>query len=167
MSDDLKQLLAERVRSLAPQSLLMLGRDRMGLVDLAGLTATVPRIEVVEQEVLLRHWSGEDRYDLALIIGALEHLPKSEALALLSRIRDLQARRMIMVLPMGPSWSGHQSRWDPSELLALGMTLYLSASVADKPVQVYEFDIERYKATPDWLNPKHWANPELYGKYRW
>lgn len=63
MSDDLKQALAERVRSLAPQSLLMLGSDRMGLVDLADLTATVPRIEVVELETLLRHWSSEDRYD--------------------------------------------------------------------------------------------------------
>ncbi|MGH8659184.1 MAG: DUF6231 family protein [Gammaproteobacteria bacterium] len=167
MSDDLKQALGERVRSLAPQSLLVLGSDQMGLVDRASLTATVPRIEVVEQDILLRHWSGEDRYDLALIVGALEHLPKPEALALLSRIRDLQARRMMMVLPIGLAWSGHQSQWDPSELLALGMTLYLNSSVADKPVHVYEFDIERYKATPDWLNPKHWANPQLFGKYRW
>lgn len=167
MSDDLKQALAERVRSLAPQSLLVLGSDRMGLVDLADFTAAVPRIDVVEREILRKHWSGEDRYDLALIIGALEHLPKPEALALLSRIRDLQARRMMMVLPMGPDWSGHQSQWNPSDPLALGMTLYFSSSVADKPVHVYEFDIERYKATPDWLNPKHWANPELFGKYRW
>ncbi|MGH8628748.1 MAG: DUF6231 family protein [Gammaproteobacteria bacterium] len=167
MSDDLKQALAERVRSLTPQSLLVLGSDRMGLVDLASLAGAVSRIEVVEQEILLKRWSGEDRYDLALIVGALEHLPKPEALALLSRIRDLQARRMMMVLPMGPSWSGHESQWDPSEPLALGMTLYLSSSVAGSPVHVYEFDIERYKATPDWLNPTHWANPQLYGKYRW
>jgi len=167
MIDDLKQAVAERVRSLTPRSLLVLGSDRMGLVDLASLAGAVSRIEVVEQKTLLRRWSGKDRYDLAVIVGALEHLPKPEALALLSRIRDLQARRMMMVLPMGPSWLGHESEWDPSELLALGMTLYLSSSVAGSPVHVYEFDIERYKATPDWLNPKHWANPQLYGKYRW
>jgi len=83
MSDDLKQALADRVRSLAPRSLLILGRDRMGLVDLPLLTATVPRIEVVDQEILLKRWSGEDRYDLALIIGALEHLSKPQALAVI------------------------------------------------------------------------------------
>jgi Family of unknown function (DUF6231) len=166
MSDDLKRALAERVRSLAPQSLLILGSDRTGLVGLADLTAAVPRVELVEHPIL-RQWCGAQRYDLALIIGALEHLPKREALALLSRIRDLRARRTMLVLPVGPAWSGHQSQWDPAELLALGMTLYCSSALADKPVHVYEFDIERYKATPDWLNAKDWANPELFGKYRW
>jgi hypothetical protein len=32
---------------------------------------------------------------------------------------------------------------------------------------VYLFDIESYKDTPDWLNPRNWANPELWDKYRW
>lgn len=32
---------------------------------------------------------------------------------------------------------------------------------------LYLFDIESYKDTPDWLNPRNWANPELWDKYRW
>jgi hypothetical protein len=29
------------------------------------------------------------------------------------------------------------------------------------------FDVGSYKATPDWLNARHWANPQLWDKYRW
>ncbi|WP_290652932.1 DUF6231 family protein [Aquisalimonas sp.] len=32
---------------------------------------------------------------------------------------------------------------------------------------LYGFDVGTYKTTPDWLNPRYWANPELWGKYRW
>ncbi|MBN2872050.1 MAG: hypothetical protein JXJ30_03970 [Halothiobacillaceae bacterium] len=34
-------------------------------------------------------------------------------------------------------------------------------------IGVYLFDIDTYKDTPDWLNARHWAHPELWGKYRW
>ncbi len=35
------------------------------------------------------------------------------------------------------------------------------------PEPVFNYDIRDYKHTPDWLNARHWANPELWGKYRW
>jgi len=47
------------------------------------------------------------------------------------------------------------------QMVSLGFT----RQVADEPI--YLFDIETYKRTPDWLNARHWANPELWGKYRW
>ncbi|MFO7808749.1 DUF6231 family protein [Guyparkeria sp.] len=47
------------------------------------------------------------------------------------------------------------------QLVSLGFT----RQAADEPI--YLFDIETYKRTPDWLNARHWANPELWGKYRW
>jgi len=47
------------------------------------------------------------------------------------------------------------------QMVSLGFTRH----AADVPV--YLFDIETYKRTPDWLNARHWANPELWGKYRW
>lgn len=35
------------------------------------------------------------------------------------------------------------------------------------PEPVFNYDIRDYKHTPDWLNARNWANPELWGKYRW
>ncbi|HQS02009.1 MAG: hypothetical protein B7Y58_02165 [Halothiobacillus sp. 35-54-62] len=29
------------------------------------------------------------------------------------------------------------------------------------------FDVGSYKAPPDWLNARHWANPQLWDKHRW
>ncbi|MGD8939893.1 MAG: DUF6231 family protein [Gammaproteobacteria bacterium] len=34
-------------------------------------------------------------------------------------------------------------------------------------MHVYAFDIASYKTTPDWLNNKYWANPELWDKHWW
>lgn len=47
------------------------------------------------------------------------------------------------------------------QMVSLGFTRQVTAE------PVYLFDIETYKRTPDWLNARHWANPELWGKYRW
>ncbi|MDD3447840.1 MAG: DUF6231 family protein [Gammaproteobacteria bacterium] len=34
-------------------------------------------------------------------------------------------------------------------------------------VHLYGFDIATYKVTPDWLNSRYWANPELWDRYWW
>ncbi|TKA91199.1 hypothetical protein FAZ79_01265 [Guyparkeria sp. SB14A] len=47
------------------------------------------------------------------------------------------------------------------KMVSLGFT----RQAPDAPV--YLFDIKTYKHTPDWLNARNWANPELWGKYRW
>ena len=40
---------------------------------------------------------------------------------------------------------------------------YFGLSDNDK-VQVFIYDISEYKDSPDWLNNKNWANPELWEK---
>jgi hypothetical protein len=32
---------------------------------------------------------------------------------------------------------------------------------------LFTYHIDDYKKTPDWLNADNWANPEMWGKYRW
>ncbi|WP_019673061.1 DUF6231 family protein [Psychrobacter lutiphocae] len=34
-------------------------------------------------------------------------------------------------------------------------------------INCWQFNLYDYKARPDWLNAKYWANPENYDKYRW
>lgn len=48
-----------------------------------------------------------------------------------------------------------------SRMIALGFR------GTELPEPVFNYDIRDYKHTPDWLNARHWANPELWGKYRW
>ncbi len=37
----------------------------------------------------------------------------------------------------------------------------------DPQSELYRFDIADYKTTPDWLNSRYWAHPELFDKHRW
>jgi hypothetical protein len=45
----------------------------------------------------------------------------------------------------------------------MGLARWSSAAT----FEIYGFDLGSYKATPDWLNARHWAHPEHWGKYRW
>ncbi|MFW6041456.1 MAG: DUF6231 family protein [Guyparkeria sp.] len=72
---------------------------------------------------------------------------------LLASLRDRGNRPVVVYLG--------ESVDDRMKMIALGY----KASSPDDPV--YQFDIHDYKQTPDWLNPRNWANPELWDKYRW
>ena len=97
------------------------------------------------------------RQDLVLV-GALEAFPRSDGEILVSRLRDLYARRVLARLrPTGP--------WQHRDMTAFGFTRL--ARLGAEEGALYGFDMATYKTTPDWLNPRFWANPELWGKYRW
>jgi len=110
----------------------------------------------------------EARSDMGIITETLEHLDKPGAFELLARFRDLYTARFCVTVRTGERWPALQSAWHRSDLLAIGMTLV--NSYEDDPqrrLQLYKYDIATYKATPRWLNPDNWANPELWNKYRW
>ena len=75
---------------------------------------------------------------------------------LLAALRDRANRRI--VVHVGEARIGDDV---DQRMVALGYRR-LTADAA-----VYQFDIETYKDTPDWLSPRNWANPELWDKYRW
>ncbi|KTG17767.1 hypothetical protein AUR63_06500 [Guyparkeria sp. XI15] len=75
---------------------------------------------------------------------------------LLAGLRDRANRRI--VVHVGEARIGDDV---DQRMVSLG---YRRLSAAEA---VYQFDIETYKDTPDWLNPRNWANPELWDKYRW
>lgn len=106
-------------------------------------------------------------YDVVLLLGVIENLDKAEADALLGRLRDLHARHVFVFVPIGEGWSGLRSHWQQTDLLALGFSLYRTYAAGQGNLHLYRFELDTYKATPEWLNSKYWANPELFGKYRW
>jgi hypothetical protein len=42
------------------------------------------------------------------------------------------------------------------------MSVMARYQVESKPLYLYQYAIETYKTTPDWLNSKFWANPERW-----
>nr|WP_284047489.1 DUF6231 family protein [Guyparkeria hydrothermalis] len=76
--------------------------------------------------------------------------------SLLAALRDRANRRIMVHLGKGRVGDA-----DDRQMVALGYRR-LQAEIP-----LYQFDIETYKDTPDWLSPRNWANPELWGKYRW
>jgi len=104
-------------------------------------------------------------YRLAVVVGVLERMDPQQGAALLASLRDLRARRVLVAVPGDGAQAGHP--WTLEEMLAHGLERLGEAACGGRALAVYGFDIDRYKRTPDWLNPRHWANPENWDKYRW
>lgn len=96
------------------------------------------------------------------ILDAEAALPRETATALVSRLRDIHAERVIVIAAesQGAALSRHA-------LIGLGFHRRAVSADGDVRRRWYEFDMAHYKVTPDWLNARNWANPELWDKYRW
>jgi len=116
---------------------------------------------------LLARLDRERHADVAVIAGGLEHLDRATANAVIARLRDLHNARLLVLLPEKPG-EHDISHWDLADLSGLGLRLEARTSNSDgETLLLYGFDIANYKRTPDWLNARHWANPEQWGKHRW
>ena len=114
-------------------------------------------------DMLLEALAGQPRFDFAIVRGVLERLDADSGAHLIARLRDVHARRFCLVL--GSSDTGH--RWQAAQLIAMGLSHWARETVDQATLEVYGFDLGTYKATPDWLNARHWAHPEQWGKNRW
>jgi len=161
--------LTRRLTTYAPTSLLAIGPRAASLLATyrqehpdAPLTHLDPR-GTFEGAVLLEALSEHGRFDFAVVRGVLERVDADSGAHLLARLRDVHARRFCVAL----SASGDAHTWQASELIAMGLTHWPSTSVQEADLEIYGFDVGTYKATPDWLNARHWAHPEHWGKFRW
>lgn len=97
------------------------------------------------------------RTDLALLTLAGDPGVAAQALA---RCRDLLARRVLVLVPATAPDHGN-------DLRALAFQHHASFQGDEALYEVWGYDIRTYKQVPDWLNPKFWANPEMWDKQRW
>lgn len=161
--EDLRRLVAEH----APESLL----------------AVLPHPRALFREYLKAHprcgleqVSGPDLVQgrrriepcrLAVVADTLEHLDKGQAQILIARLRDIYCATLFVLVPLGADRPELKSHWEPTELVALGLQPVKSYPCEGRPLHLYRFDLRDYKHTPDWLSPRHWANPEMWDKARW
>ncbi len=110
---------------------------------------------------------GAQRFDAAVVAGTLESLDKAAGARLIAALRDLYAARLYVVIPAGPPQAPAAGAWEAAELAAFGLSRIGEDRRAGTLLHLYQFDIGDYKQTPDWLNADHWANPQLWDKYRW
>jgi len=155
------------VNKYRPSSILIIGSA--GKTCIATYLNRHPdcRVDVLDGDEILRRLDSLGKYDLALVFHVLEYMDKTAAGVLISKLRDLHSARLVMLVPMESDAPGHLSRWREGELFGYGLVRIGTLRADDAPMQIYAFDIATYKTTPDWLNSKYWANPELFGKYWW
>jgi len=148
-------VLRERLVALAPRTVLVVGAlpDLDPQTTLAGCAERWLHIAPTDS----RRIADTGYWELALVGDTLEILPKRDGEVLLAGLRDLHARRSVVRLGHCPHWSDH-------DLIAFG---FHRLATTDSGVHYFGFDIATYKPTPDWLNADHWANPQLFERFRW
>lgn len=124
-------------------------------------------VTVISADSALAQLRQPQRFDVGVVANTLEFLDKDTAGQLIARLRDLHTDRFVVVVRMGAEWQQINSVWQTSDLLGFGMKLVGRYEVESKPVHLYKYDITTYKKTPEWLNASNWANPNMWGKFRW
>ena len=90
--------------------------------------------------------------ELAVLVLDGNDKGRTPSTAEVAAARDVRAQRCL-------AWVVDAKAWPDDELRALGFTPVAPA--------LWGYNIADYKPVPDWLNPRHWANPELWDKHRW
>ncbi|BBP61164.1 DUF6231 family protein [Pseudomonas sp. St316] len=155
-----QQALAAVLDRYAPQTLLLIGAG--GFPALEAFQQAHPNTEVVHASPgALPADVAARRFDLALALDCLEHLPKREGLNLLGGIRNLNASRIAVLADL------NACGWQETDFFSLALQASERFQREDQVLTLFTYDLLEYKQVPDWLNSRFWANPENFGKYWW
>ncbi len=165
--DKIADALVSLIQQVHPRSLLAVGEYACEICDrLAGASSSNSlQVHCLPHYTCLDDLEPARIVDLAIVAGMLESLPARAGAALIARLRDVQARRLILLV--SPIHSDEQTLWRRQDLLALGLHHQFSYGNDGQAAAIYTYDIANYKPTPDWLNPSNWAHPERWDKDRW
>ena len=147
------------LETLHPASVVLIDPNPHGLPPSCLAIGSACRLTHIQNDIL-SHLKTLERFDLGVVANTLEYLNRKTAGMVLARLRDINTRRFVVLVPIGNAWEGHRSHWETADLLGYGMTLMARYRVDNKPLHLYHYALESYKTTPDWLNSKHWAHPE-------
>ena len=112
---------------------------------------------LVTPEQLLEESLGQ-RVDLVAIGETITSSNPATRNEVIAKCRDQLSQRVMLELSQND-----ESGMTETECLALG---FVRCAITERN-RYYLFDLKTYKPAPDWLNPKFWANPQNWDKYRW
>ena len=95
------------------------------------------------------------RHALAIVADPLPAAMAREHDAVLARLRDVLAERVLVMAPQQAALT--------TRLTALGYRMLVRTS----QTLIASFDLYDYKQRPTWLNAEHWANPQQWDRFRW
>ncbi|MGV8920790.1 MAG: DUF6231 family protein, partial [Pseudomonas sp.] len=147
-----QQALAALLDRYAPKRLLLIG------------AASFPALDAFQQahpDTVFSHAApgplpvelAAQRFDLALAVDCLEHLPKRTGLELLGGVRNLNASRIAVLADL------HACGWQDTDFFSLALQASERFARDEQVLTLFTYDLRDYKQVPDWLNAKFWANP--------
>ncbi|QAX83747.1 hypothetical protein C2E19_07715 [Pseudomonas sp. DTU12.3] len=155
-----QQALAALLDRYAPARLLLIGASEFPA--LSAFKAAHPDTVVAHAAPgALPAELAAQRFDLALVVDCLEHLPKRDGLNLLGGIRNLNASRIAVLADLSACG------WQETDFYSLALQASERFQRDDQVLTLFTYDLLDYKQVPDWLNSRFWANPENFGKYWW
>ncbi|CAM3745505.1 hypothetical protein D3C81_1612500 [compost metagenome] len=154
-----QQALAALLDRHVPQRLLLIG-ERFPALEAFALAHPEVHIDVASPGPLPVELAAQ-RFDLALLVDCLEHLPKRDGLQLLGGIRNLNTSRVAVLADLSACG------WQETDFFALALQVSEKFKRDAQVLNLFTYDLREYKQVPDWLNAKFWANPENFGKYWW
>ncbi|MHA6161692.1 DUF6231 family protein [Pseudomonas sichuanensis] len=154
-----QQALAALLERFTPHKLLLVG-TRFPALDAFAAEHPGTLIEVASPGPLPAGLAAQ-RFDLALLVDCLEHLPKRSGLELLGGIRNLNASKVAVLADLGACG------WHDTDFFSLALSASEKFQRDEQVLSLFTYDLHDYKQVPDWLNAKFWANPQNFGKYWW
>lgn len=155
-----QQALAALLARYEPEKLLLVGASE--LPALSAFQSAHPDCRIAQAGAApLPAELAAQRFDLALLVDCLEHLPKRDGLQLLGGIRNLNSSRVGVLVDM------QAAQWQETDFFSLAMQASEQFQREGQTLHLFTYDLLDYKQVPDWLNAKFWANPENFGKYWW
>ncbi|HSC83015.1 MAG TPA: DUF6231 family protein [Pseudomonas sp.] len=155
-----QQAIAALLDRYQPSNLLLVGAGDIPAV--AAFAAAHPESRIHQVPAAsLDSATAAQRFDLALLVDCLEHLPKRTGLELLGGIRNLNASRLAVLVDL------NACDWQETDFFALALQASERFCRDEQTLTLFTYDLHEYKQVPDWLNAKFWANPENFGKYWW
>ncbi|AZE47049.1 hypothetical protein C4K04_1359 [Pseudomonas chlororaphis] len=155
-----QQALAALLDRYAPRQLLLIGAS--GFPALEAFRQAHPETVIAQTAPgPLPAELAARRFDLALAVDCLEHLPKRDGLNLLGGIRNLNASRIAVLADL------NACGWQETDFFSLALQASERFQRDEQVLTLFTYDLLEYKQVPDWLNSRFWANPENFGKYWW
>jgi hypothetical protein len=155
-----QQALAALLDHQAPQRLLMIGAQAFPALQAFQEAHPDSQVSHALPGALPASLAAQ-RFDLALAVDCLEHLPKRQGLELLGGIRNLNASRIAVLADL------NACGWQDTDFYSLALQVSERFARDEQVLTLFTYDLREYKQVPDWLNARFWANPENFGKYWW
>ena len=156
------QLAIEQwLRARQPASLLVFGEEATEDLTRYAESHVRCRYVALPLDVDSTAVSQLERVDVAFVSPAIEQMDKPVALRLIAALRDRLAASLIVAARTSAV------RMTATDFLALGLRRLSTCRHGADEITLHVFEIGDYKDTPDWLNSRHWAHPELFDKFRW